>query len=131
MIACSAVQLHVPYVLGEAVSLSSDGSWVAAGAPSNNNGVGAIWIFYRNTSSASYEEYGPKVVGNGSIGSSQQGKIVNHYYIRFFCKLRMAFFQSLTSFLRELPAFFVQFFRSKRQLVIRWKQACGRGTVRQ
>ncbi|MBK9065164.1 MAG: hypothetical protein IPL89_18615 [Acidobacteria bacterium] len=56
---------------GMSVSLSSDGNTAIVGGQSDNNGVGAAWVFYRY--GASWSQQGPKLVGSGSIGIPIQG----------------------------------------------------------
>jgi len=53
---------------GETVALSADGNTVAIGGPSDNSGVGAVWIFVRSGTTWSQQA---KLVGTGyTIGSS-------------------------------------------------------------
>ena len=56
---------------GASVALSSDGNTALVGGQSDNNGVGAAWVFYRY--GASWSQQGPKLVGSGSIGFPLQG----------------------------------------------------------
>lgn len=37
---------------GTAVSLSQDGTWLACGGPTDDNKVGATWVFYKDPSTA-------------------------------------------------------------------------------
>lgn len=58
------------------MSLSSDGSIVAAGGPEDGtvftDGIGATWLF-RKDGSEGYTQLGPKLVGTHYIGYSLQG----------------------------------------------------------
>ena len=71
------------------VSLSSDGGILAVGGPVDDNGKGATWIFVFDGST--YLQLGDKLVGSGSILSSQQGKffaVKNKFLIdKFYRKL--------------------------------------------
>lgn len=60
---------------GSSVAISSDGLTIIVGAMSDNNGAGASWVWTRTTSTSSsvFYQYGPKILGSGSIGNSQQG----------------------------------------------------------
>ncbi len=57
------------------MSLSGDGSILAVGGPSDNNDVGATWVFQYNDGSGGYTQLGSKLVGTGYEGSfnPQQG----------------------------------------------------------
>ena len=59
---------------GSAVSLSADGNTAAIGGYNENFGIGAIWIWKRT--SGVWSQQGPKLVGTGGIGVSQQGASV-------------------------------------------------------
>lgn len=63
---------------GKSVSLCGDGTLLAIGAPSDNNAIGATWVFLFNESSLSYERFGDKLIGEGydAIGNTpiNQGK---------------------------------------------------------
>ena len=64
-----------PYIYqGESVSLSADGLTLAMGGYANDNYIGATWIFQ---SSGGWHQEGPKLVGTGYAGSSQQGHAVS------------------------------------------------------
>jgi hypothetical protein len=54
-----------------AVSVSSDGNTAIVGGPSDNNKIGAVWIYIR--SGGGWIQQGNKLVGAGSLGKSQQG----------------------------------------------------------
>jgi hypothetical protein len=56
---------------GAAVSLSGDGRIALVGAPSDNGGIGAAWVWTRTSDDAWIQ--GPKLVGAGAVGQSQQG----------------------------------------------------------
>ena len=51
---------------GNAVALSVDGSTALIGGPSDNNNVGAAWVFTRTGNS--WVQQGAKLVGTGAIG---------------------------------------------------------------
>jgi hypothetical protein len=57
---------------GTSVALSSNGSILASGGYYDNTGVGATWVFIRNSTGA-YNQYGTKLVGTGNSGASNQG----------------------------------------------------------
>lgn len=56
---------------GASVSISGDGSTAIIGGWSDNNGVGAAWVFTRT--SGIWTQQGPKLVGSGAVGNSSQG----------------------------------------------------------
>ena len=56
---------------GFSVALSSDGNTAIVGGYSDNGSVGAAWIFTR--SGGAWNQQGPKLVGTGAVGASQQG----------------------------------------------------------
>jgi hypothetical protein len=61
---------------GQAISLSSDGNTLAVGGFSDNNNIGATWIFTRSEST--WTQQGEKLVGSVSGGSSSnQGRSVS------------------------------------------------------
>lgn len=55
---------------GNSVALSSEGNVVLIGAPEDNNGVGAVWVFTR---SGSVWTQGAKLTGRGEIGKGAFG----------------------------------------------------------
>jgi hypothetical protein len=59
---------------GYSVAISSDGNTAIVGGYEDNNGIGAVWIFIR--SSGIWTQQGPKLVGTGGIGQSEQGSSV-------------------------------------------------------
>ena len=59
---------------GSGVSLSADGNTAVIGGYSDDSGVGAVWIWKRT--SGVWSQQGPKLVGTGGIGESQQGASV-------------------------------------------------------
>jgi hypothetical protein len=61
---------------GRSVAISSDGNTAIVGAPHDggSNFAGAVWIFIR--SGGVWTQQGPKLVGTGAIGGSQQGNSV-------------------------------------------------------
>lgn len=61
--------------VGTAVSMSADGNTIIATGPGDASGAGATWIFRRN-SQGNWVQYGNKLVGQGGIGSSDQGSSV-------------------------------------------------------
>jgi hypothetical protein len=48
---------------GTSVSLSADGNTLISGAPNDNNGTGAVWVFFRTGST--WAQQGAKLVGTG------------------------------------------------------------------
>jgi putative Ig domain-containing protein/FG-GAP repeat protein len=58
---------------GSSVALSSDGSTVIVGGPSDNNGLGAAWVF--TLSGSGWTQQG-KLVGTDASGAAQQGASV-------------------------------------------------------
>jgi hypothetical protein len=60
--------------LGEAVALSSDGNTALVGAPSDNGGVGAVWVFTR--SGGVWSQQGQKLTGGEETGKGQFGSAV-------------------------------------------------------
>jgi hypothetical protein len=57
--------------LGWSVALSGDGQTALVGAPYDNGGVGASWVFSR--SSAGWTQQGPKLTGAGEVGNGHFG----------------------------------------------------------
>ncbi|TAE71627.1 MAG: hypothetical protein EAY68_01820, partial [Bacteroidetes bacterium] len=61
---------------GSSVALSADGNTLAVGGNSDNNGIGAVWVFTRIGST--WTQQGNKLVGTGSSGANpQQGESVS------------------------------------------------------
>lgn len=60
--------------VGGSVSLSDDGNTLAVGGFSDNNGVGAVWIFVRNN--GVWAQQGTKLLSSHSGGGSQFGTSV-------------------------------------------------------
>ncbi len=56
---------------GWSVAVSADGNTAIVGAPSDNNSVGAAWVYTRNNSV--WVQQGNKLVGTGNVGASKQG----------------------------------------------------------
>jgi hypothetical protein len=56
---------------GAAVALSADGNTAIVGAPGDNSGAGAAWVFTR--SNGGWIQQGTKLVGSGAIGQAGQG----------------------------------------------------------
>lgn len=61
--------------LGASVSISSDGNTALVGGNSDNNDVGAAWVFTRT--GGVWTQQGNKLVGSGGIGASWQGYSVS------------------------------------------------------
>ena len=59
---------------GESVSLSADGNTAIVGGPSDGVGTGATWVWRR---SGGVWTQGPKLVGSGGSGMSNQGQSVS------------------------------------------------------
>jgi hypothetical protein len=57
---------------GETVAISADGNTAVIGGPSDNNNVGAAWVFVRN--GGTWVQQGNKLVGTGAIGQSRQAQ---------------------------------------------------------
>ena len=83
--------INVISVLGQSVSLSSDGGTLAVGGPGDDYSNGATWIFVFDKSTNQYKQLGSKLVGSGSVGPSRQGKNilieknhVIHLFVHFF-----------------------------------------------
>lgn len=62
--------------LGSSVAISGDGLTIINGGKYDNN-IGAVWIFNRKSSENIFYQFGPKIVGSGNIGNSQQGYSVS------------------------------------------------------
>ena len=60
---------------GSSVSLSDDGNTLAVGGYTDNNYVGATFIFTR--SGTTWTQQGSKIVGSGSVGNAEQGLSVS------------------------------------------------------
>ena len=56
------------------VAVAADGNTAIVGGPSDNNGVGAVWVFTR--SGGVWAQQGSKLVGSGAVGKSGQGRAV-------------------------------------------------------
>ena len=59
---------------GVDVALSADGSTALIGAPGDNDGVGAAWVFTR--SGSTWIQQGPKLTGAGEDGFGEFGSSV-------------------------------------------------------
>jgi hypothetical protein len=57
--------------IGQAVSISADGTTVMIGGSADNGNAGAVWVFKRNASV--WTQQGNKLVGTGAVGSARQG----------------------------------------------------------
>ena len=60
---------------GLSVSLSGDGNTALVGGDGDNNNAGAVWVWTR--SGAVWTQQGTKLIGTGTVGSSQQGHSVS------------------------------------------------------
>lgn len=60
---------------GSSLSLSADGNMLIVGGAEDNSGLGASWIFTKN--SGSWLQAGKKIVGTGNTGLSNQGNSVS------------------------------------------------------
>ena len=59
---------------GESVSLSADGDTAVVGAPNDNGGAGAAWVFTR--SGVTWAQQGPKLLGGEESGTGHFGNDV-------------------------------------------------------
>lgn len=59
---------------GFSVYISSDGNTLAFGGPQDNGGLGAVWIFGKDSNDVWSEQ--AKLVGSGYVGNSSQGQSV-------------------------------------------------------
>ena len=57
-------------LLGTSIDLSSDGQYLASGAPLDASGHGAVLIFKLNEAGTAYEQQGDKLVGTGVTGAT-------------------------------------------------------------
>jgi len=62
--------------LGASVALSADGNTALLGAPGDNSGAGAAWIFTRAGVGSPWIQQGNKLTGSGAIGNAAQGSSV-------------------------------------------------------
>jgi hypothetical protein len=53
------------YGQGQSVALSGDGNTALVGGPDDNNNLGAVWVFTRD-SSGNWSQQGNKLVGSGA-----------------------------------------------------------------
>jgi hypothetical protein len=60
---------------GASVSISADGNTAIVGGYTDNNGLGAVWIYTRN--GGIWSQQGGKLVGTGAIGAARQGVSVS------------------------------------------------------
>jgi hypothetical protein len=56
---------------GHSVGISGDGNTAISGGSSDNNGVGATWVFTR--SGSVWTQQGSKLIGSGAVGTAAQG----------------------------------------------------------
>ena len=61
--------------LGNAVSLSSNGTVAAIGAPADSTNIGAVWVF--TEANGVWTQFGSKLVGTGASGAAEQGYSVS------------------------------------------------------
>jgi FG-GAP-like repeat/FG-GAP repeat len=66
--------IAVNATFGSGVALSYDGNTAVIGGLTDNDGVGATWIFVRNGST--WNQQGQKLVGSGAVGLAFQGASV-------------------------------------------------------
>jgi hypothetical protein len=59
---------------GGSVALSADGNTAIVGAPDDNSGVGAAWVYTR--SGTVWTQQGTKLIGTGAVGNANQGQSV-------------------------------------------------------
>jgi hypothetical protein len=59
---------------GSAVALSSDGNTAILGGTSDDNGIGAAWVFTR--AGGVWTQQGAKLVGSGAVGAASEGRSV-------------------------------------------------------
>lgn len=57
--------------LGFSVAISADGETIAAGGPTDDTNIGAVWVFYNN--GGTWWQFNTKIVGSGNTGESKQG----------------------------------------------------------
>lgn len=62
---------------GFAVSLSSDGLFLAVGGFGDAGGQGATWLWHDLVGDGAFTQWGSKLVGSGSIGQARQGNAVD------------------------------------------------------
>src|SRR6516225_740876 len=60
-----------PAAQGDSVSLSGDGNTAIVGGPSDNSGLGAVWVFTRSDGVWTQQA---KLVGTGAIGPFAAGQ---------------------------------------------------------
>ena len=60
-----------PSQQGYSVAVSADGNTALVGAPNDNSGTGAVWVFVR--SGTTWTQQGNKLVGNGAVSNAGQG----------------------------------------------------------
>jgi hypothetical protein len=62
---------------GGAVAISADGNTAIVGGSSDDDVVGAVWVFTRSDSGiGEWTQQGPKLVGAGAVGNARQGAAV-------------------------------------------------------
>jgi hypothetical protein len=65
----------LPYQ-GTKLAISTDGTTVAMGGPGDTSSTGATWVFVQ-ASNGTWVQQGPKLVGTGYVGTSNQGSDVS------------------------------------------------------
>ena len=58
---------------GSSVAISNDGLTLVVGGRNDNGNIGAVWLYSRTSTNATFAQQGSKLVGTGAIGSSAQG----------------------------------------------------------
>jgi hypothetical protein len=58
---------------GYSVSISGDGNTAIIGGLNDNLGIGAAWVFVRNTTNQTWSQQGSKLVGSGYTGQPLEG----------------------------------------------------------
>jgi FG-GAP repeat len=61
---------------GTSVALSADGNTALVGAPNDNGGVGAVWVFVRTSLTGTWSQQGSKLVANDASGDANLGQSV-------------------------------------------------------
>lgn len=61
-------------VQGQSISINAEGSKLMIGGPSDNNAIGATWVFIKTN--GTWIQQGNKITGNGFLGTPYQGSSV-------------------------------------------------------
>ena len=75
LVGTGGIDLGIGINHGTSLAISNDGNTFIDGAESDNDGVGASWIFTR--SGSTWTQQGSKLVGTGAIGWANQGQSVS------------------------------------------------------